>query len=323
VEDTAFYRYARLLALNDVGGDPGRFSIPVERFHAANAERAVRFPRNLLITQTHDTKRAGDVRARIGALSGMAEAWAGRVRRWFELNAPLRSGGAPDAVEEYVVYQTLVGAWPIEADRLGAYMEKALREAKRNTSWVDQDSDYEARVRAFCRALYEHGPFLEDFEPFAARVAEAGRAVVLRQLLLQLTAPGIPDIYQGDELESLSLVDPDNRRPVDWERRRALLGDPAEPKLSLIRRALALRARRPDAFAGAYEPLDAGERTCAYLRGGEVLVAVGVRSGWEADRLRAPAGRWHDVLSGTERELEESEPLSRLLDDRGLALLER
>jgi (1->4)-alpha-D-glucan 1-alpha-D-glucosylmutase len=229
VEDTAFYRYARLLALNDVGGDPGRFSIGVDAFHAANAERAARFPRGLLITQTHDTKRSGDVRARIGALAGMAEEWADVVRRWRELCAPLRSGGAPDAIEEYTIFQTLVGAWPIEPERLCAYMEKALREAKRNTSWVEQDADWEAWVIAYCRALYDHAPFLAAFEPFAERVAAIGELHALRQTALKLTAPGVPDVYQGDELVALSLVDPDNRRPVDWARRHALLADLREP----------------------------------------------------------------------------------------------
>ena len=136
VEDTAFYRYARLLALNDVGGDPGRFGITVEQFHAANRERARRFPANLLVTQTHDTKRSGDVRARIGALASMPDEWEAHVRRWFEACSPLRG---PDAVERYFIFQTLVGAWPIEPERLEAYVEKALREAKRNTSWVEPD----------------------------------------------------------------------------------------------------------------------------------------------------------------------------------------
>src|SRR4051794_5182168 len=139
VEDTAFYRYARLVALNEVGGDPSRFGVSVEQFHAANAERLEHFPRNLLVTQTHDTKRSGDVRARVGALAAMPEEWAAHVRRWFDLNGPLRNCGAPDPVEEYSIYQNLIGAWPIEPERLEAYVEKALREAKRNTNWVEQN----------------------------------------------------------------------------------------------------------------------------------------------------------------------------------------
>ena len=173
VEDTAFYRYGRLLALNDVGGDPGRFGISVADFHAANAERAERFPRNLLVTQTHDTKRSGDVRARIGALSAMAGEWEAHVRRWLELTRDELDG--PDDVERYFVFQTLAGAWPIERERLQAYMEKALREGKRTTSWVDPDEAHEAGVQAFCAALYEHEAFLADFEPFAARAGPRRR----------------------------------------------------------------------------------------------------------------------------------------------------
>jgi (1->4)-alpha-D-glucan 1-alpha-D-glucosylmutase len=310
VEDTAFYRYVRLLALNDVGGDPSRFSIGVDAFHAANAERAARFPRGLLITQTHDTKRSGDVRARIGALAGLAEEWADAVRRWRELCAPLRRGGAPDAIEEYTVFQTLVGAWPIEPERLCAYMEKALREAKRNTSWVEQDADWEACVIAYCRALYDHAPFLAAFEPFVERIAAIGELHALRQTALKLTAPGMPDIYQGDELVALSLVDPDNRRPVDWARRRTLLaelGVPADAdarKLWLIRELLALRARRPAAFAGGYTPIDVGPYAIAFLRGDEVAVAMPIREdGLDTFALDLPAGTWRpafeaDLLPG-------------------------
>jgi (1->4)-alpha-D-glucan 1-alpha-D-glucosylmutase len=330
VEDTAFYRYVRLLALCEVGGDPGRFGLSVAEFHAANAMRAERFPRGLLVTQTHDTKRSGDVRARIGALAGMAGAWREHVLRWREINAGLREGGAPDANEEYLIYQTLVGAWPIEADRLDAYLEKALREAKRNTSWVEQDHEWEARVKRFAVALLEHRPFLDAFEPFAARVAEAGRRSALGQLLLKLTVPGVPDIYQGDELEALNLVDPDNRRPVDWGARRAALDalrrgaapTPETAKLFLIWRALELRARRPEAFAGAYEPLDAGRGVCAFLRGGDVLAAVLVRPSGAAV-LRGAAGRWRDVLAGGERDLGDAVAVAELVNDDGLALLER
>jgi (1->4)-alpha-D-glucan 1-alpha-D-glucosylmutase len=303
VEDTAFYRHARLLALNDVGGDPSRFGIDVGRFHAANLERAGRFPLNLLTTMTHDAKRSADVRARIGALAGMAPEWSERVRRWFELNEPLRSGRGPDRVEEYFLYQTLVGAWPIEADRVEAYMEKALREAKRNTNWIEPDRGWEDSVKRFVRALYAHEPFLADFEPFAVRVAAAGDRAALGQLALKLTAPGIPDIYNGDELPYRALVDPDNRRPVDWIRRRELLvrvRGGAEPddetrKLWLTRQLLDLRARRPEAFAGSYQPLDAGPGVCAYVRGGEVLVAVAVREGAAFEATRDD---WETVLPG-------------------------
>jgi len=326
VEDTAFYRYARLLALNDVGGDPGRFGLSVDAFHHANAERAARFPLNLLVTQTHDTKRSGDVRARIGALAGMPDEWAGHVRRWLEACSSL---SGPDAVVRYFIFQTLVGAWPIEPERLEAYMEKALREAKRATSWIEPDTAHEERVKAFCRALYGHRPFLRDFEPFAAEVARAGDRAALGQLLLKLTVPGVPDVYQGDELLALSLVDPDNRRRVAWDRRRELLAEvrrgvapTAETrKLWLIVRALTLRAHRPDAFDGGYTPLAAGDDAVAFLRGSSVLAACALR-GEPAAAVDVPAGTWRDVLAGGERRLAGPVPLAELLGEHGIALLE-
>jgi (1->4)-alpha-D-glucan 1-alpha-D-glucosylmutase len=305
VEDTAFYRYARLLALNDVGGDPGRFGIDVGRFHAANAERARRFPHNLLITQTHDTKRSGDVRARIGALSETPDAWVAAVRRWLALTEELLTDGAPDPVERLLIFQTLAGAWPIEPERLEAYMEKALREAKLHTNWIEPDEAHEAAVKRFCRALYEHDAFLADFEPFAEELARIGDRSALGQLALKLTVPGLPDVYQGDELLDLSLVDPDNRRPVDWDRRRALLDgmrDGAAPteetrKLWLIHRLLALRARRTEAFAGSYEPVDAGPDVAAFVRGGEVFAAVTVRGTGGDPDVAPPAGDWSEVAA--------------------------
>jgi len=332
VEDTAFYRYGRLLALNDVGGDPSRFCVGVEAFHDANAERARRFPHGLLTTMTHDAKRSGDVRARIGALSSMPEAWAEHVTRWLEIGERLRSAaGAPDPVEQYFLFQTLVGAWPIEVPRIEAYMEKALREAKRNTSWVEQNLDWEHDVGAFCRAICTDTTFMADFVPFAARIRMAGERAALGQIALKLTAPGIPDLYQGDELELRALVDPDNRRPVDWERRRELLarlqaGDASgvqTSKLWLIWRLLALRSSRPEAFSGGYEPLPAGPGACAYLRGGSVLVVVATRAdGVSAGALEAPRGRWRDVLKGGVRSFASSEPLAGLLSECGVAVFE-
>jgi (1->4)-alpha-D-glucan 1-alpha-D-glucosylmutase len=307
VEDTAFYRYVRLLAHNDVGGDPSRWSLDVEAFHAGNAERGARFPRQLLSATTHDTKRSHDVRARLGALASLGEEWAAEVRRWRALCAPLRTDGAPDPVEEYTIWQTVLGAWPIDADRLCAYMEKAMRERKLRTSWVEPDAAHEERVFAYCRALLELVPFREALDPFAARVAALGELHALRQTALRLTVPGVPDIYQGDELVALSLVDPDNRRPVDWERRAHLLAelcDGAAPmsadarKLFLIRALLALRARRPGAFdGGAYTPLDAGPDAVAFLRGEEVAVALPIREGGlDLDLLALPDGAWEPAF---------------------------
>jgi (1->4)-alpha-D-glucan 1-alpha-D-glucosylmutase len=314
VEDTAFYRYARLLALNDVGGDPSRFSISVDRFHDGCVERLQRFPLNLLTTMTHDTKRSADVRARIGALASVPDDWRACAERWLELTEPLRSDGAPDDVERYFLFQTLVGAWPISSERIGEYMLKALREAKRNTSWVEQDHEWEAGVEQFCQALYADREFISSLEEFVARLAPLGDRAALGQLVLKLTAPGVPDVYQGDELAFRALVDPDNRRPVDWERRRESLArlrggaapDADNHKQWLIWKLLSLRARRPEAFSGGYEPVDAGPETVSFVRGGEVLVTVSTRAG--GGRLDPPGAGWQDVARD---------------DEHGLAVFER
>ncbi len=332
VEDTAFYRYNRLIALNDVGGDPSRFGIDVSRFHAANVERAERFPRGLLTTMTHDAKRSADVRARIGALASMPEEWSRQVTRWFELTEDLRSGGAPDDVERYFVFQTLLGAWPIASERIEEYLEKALREAKRNTNWVDQNHDWEAAVKRFARALYDERTFLDEFEPFVGRVAQAGDRAALGQLVLKLTAPGIPDIYQGDELPFRALVDPDNRRPVDFGWRQAMLrrlmgGTPPVAqirKLFVTLRLLGLRGRRPAPFTGDYQPVEAGQSACAFLRGGNVLVVVATRNPpFEGTLTELPGGRWRDVLRGEERSWDGREAVGRLVGEHGVGVFER
>jgi len=314
VEDTTFYRYGRLLALNDVGGDPSRFSISVDRFHAGCVERAERFPLNLLTTMTHDAKRSADVRARIGALASVADEWHTCVERWMELTEPLRSNGAPDDVERYFLFQTLVGAWPISSERIAEYMLKALREAKRNTNWVRQNSEWEASVASFCQALYADRTFISSLEEFCLRVAALGERAALGGLVLKLTAPGVPDVYQGDELAFRALVDPDNRRPVDWDRRRESLArlrgggppDGENRKQWLIWTLLALRSRRPEAFSGDYEPVDAGPDMVSFVRGGQVLVAVRTRP--SPDRLDPPGPGWDDVVRD---------------DEHGLAVFER
>jgi len=301
VEDTALYRYTRFLCLNEVGGDPRRFSLALDDFHAANLERARRFPRQLLATSTHDTKRSGDLRARLAALSWFPDEWRDAVLAWRECNAELKSAGAPDAGEEYLVYQTIAGAWPIAADRLDAYLEKALREAKQNSSWTEPNESWESSVKSFARGLLEHRPFLERFQPFVERLTRAGELISLGQTLLKLTCPGIPDIYQGDELFSYTLVDPDNRQPVDWELRRTLLSrlrNGAAPtretaKLYLIWKTLDLRRRLTDVFSlDEYEPFDAGPNVCAFNRGGRLLVAVPLR----LDAVFTPPAGFHDVL---------------------------
>ena len=336
IEDTAFYRYAPLLALNDVGGSPDRFGLAVEDFHAACLERAQRFPRAMLTTMTHDTKRSADARARIAALSWVAEEWERHVRRWLDSTESLRSvAGAPDDLERYFLLQTLAGVWPIERDRVQEYMVKALREAKRNTSWIDVDVVWEAGVRTYIDGLFDDFEFRSDFEPFVRRLAFLGERISLGMVTLKLTCPGVPDIYQGDELPTFSLVDPDNRRPVDWEWREAMAGrlvggasphtEPGLRKLALTRALLGLRIRRPAAFApdGGYEPLDVGDDALVFTRGGEVLVCVGVRRDAPTGALPPLPGVWRDLLGGARRSLDGGLALARVLDAHGLAVLER
>jgi (1->4)-alpha-D-glucan 1-alpha-D-glucosylmutase len=336
IEDTAFYRYGRLLSLCDVGGDPGRFGISVERFHAGGEARAARFPQAMLTTMTHDTKRSADVRARITALTWLADEWPDRVRTWMAATDELRSAeGAPDDLERYFLFQTLAGAWPIERERVAGYMEKALREAKRNTNWVEQNESWERGVQRFVEALYEHEPFLRDFEPFAEGVARLGDRIALGMLALKLTSPGVPDLYQGDELPLRALVDPDNRRPVDWDWYQAMLrrvmgGSPPDRdtrKLWLCARLLGLRIRRAESFGpdGAYRPLEAGTDVVCFTRGSgvdEILVAVAVRR--EVTGTLGPVGgEWRDVLSGEPVSLVDAIDLAGLLGDNGIAVLER
>jgi (1->4)-alpha-D-glucan 1-alpha-D-glucosylmutase len=186
-----------------------------------------------------------------------------------------------DPNEEYLVWQTLVGSWPIVPARLEAYLEKALREAKRTTNWIEPNEQHEQRVKAFVRGLYENHTFLDDFEPFAAQVARAGEHATLGALVLRLTSPGLPDIYQGDAFWSLNLVDPDNRLAVDWRRHQQALAERTPRretmKMHLIRRVLQVRAEYPEAFFGSYEPLDLGPDHVGFVRGGRVKVVVPLR----------------------------------------------
>ncbi len=282
VEDTAFYRYNRFVALNEVGGHAGRWTMPVDEFHLANMKRAERFPLHLLTTFTHDTKRSPDVRARLLALSWHTDAWAEFVRRELDFE---------DANAAYLALQTLVGAWPIEQERIDAYLVKASREAKQQTSWLAPGRGVGAAVHALggveTRVLRV---------VLAERVRAEGVRIALAMLVLKLTCPGVPDIYQGDELEALALVDPDNRRPVDWELRRRLLAEDPErdPKLWVTWKLLALRARRPEAFAGGYMPVDAPPDVCAFMRGPDVLVVVPVAPDARPDVQ--VAGEWRDAL---------------------------
>ena len=231
-EDTALYRFNRLVSLNEVGGDPSRFGVTLAEFHAENTARLKRSPHGLSATATHDTKRGEDVRARINVLSEIPDAWRRRLQTWQRLNrrhrAMVDGAPVPGANTEYLIYQTLVGAWPIDAERLTAYLLKATREAKVHTSWINPNKPYDEALARFAQAILDRqrsAAFLDDFMPFQMRVAHFGALNSLAQTLIKLTAPGVPDFYQGTELWDLSLVDPDNRRPVDWALRRRLLDE--------------------------------------------------------------------------------------------------
>src|SRR6516164_3561403 len=241
-EDTAFYRYVRLVALNEVGGDPRRFSASVSAFHHVTLARARSWPQAMVTTATHDTKRGEDARVRVALLSELPLKWGRQVARWFRLNRSRRSESegeiVPDRNVEYLFYQALLGAWPPTlsvddpggmqdlAKRLEGYMIKAVREGKERSSWSNPDANYEAGLQRFVRSVLNASrtnPFLGEFHGFVTSLARLGAISSLSQLVLKLTVPGVPDIYQGDELWDFDLVDPDNRRPVDWHQRRALL----------------------------------------------------------------------------------------------------
>ncbi len=323
LEDTAFYRYNRLISLNEVGGDPTVFGVSVDAFHRANQLRMRCWPHSVLATSTHDSKRSEDVRARINVLSEMPAQWRASLRRWRDWNRSKKKNvdglSAPDRNDEYLLYQTLVGAWPgtvldpgdweTFVHRIQQYMFKAMREAKEHSSWANPNSLYENAVDEFIRAILDRKPknrFLHNFEEFQARVARIGLFNSLSQTLLKLTAPGVPDIYQGNELWNFSLVDPDNRRPVDYGYRQQLLQElqklDSEPeceagcrarvlanslpdgraKLFLISKTLNFRRQHAIFFQSArYLALEAqgaaAHHLCAFAREGEsALVVVAV-----------------------------------------------
>ena len=287
VEDTAFYRSGRLLSRNEVGAEPSQFALPPTAFHAINRARRQRFPRALLATATHDHKRGEDTRARIGVLSEVAGEWEAALERWMRLNALLRkatpNGIAPEPADEIMLYQTLVGAWPLElapedaagvaafAERIAGWQEKALREAKLRTSWSAPDAEYEQACRDFLTGVLDGSRpahVVQEIAAFAARIAPAGAIASLTQTLLRLTSPGIPDLYQGTEFWDFSLVDPDNRRPVDFDARQRAFDEALAPaellahwrdgrvKQAMIGRVLAFRARAAALFTeGSYAPL--------------------------------------------------------------------
>jgi (1->4)-alpha-D-glucan 1-alpha-D-glucosylmutase len=313
VEDTAMYRWNRCVALNEVGGDPSRFGVPPEEFHAAAARRQQEWPAGMTTLSTHDTKRGEDVRARLAVLT---ERFPGAP----DLLAPLLGrAGIPDASFESLFWQTVLGGWPVSAERLGAYLTKAAREANRSTSWDSPDEAFEATLAAAVRRLDEDADLRADVEAVVARIRPFGWSNALGQKLVQLTMPGVPDVYQGTELWEDSLVDPDNRRPVDFAERRDLLAAldaaPALPpvdvsgvaKLLVTSRALRLRRDRPELFR-YYHPVevtgDEAGHAVAFDRGGALTVVtrlplrLAAAGGWNGEELKLPGGAWTDVLTG-------------------------
>ncbi len=323
MEDTLFYQYNRLISLNEVGGDPAQFGVSLTSFHRRNLDRLRRWPHSLLATSTHDTKRSEDVRARINVLSEIPEEWKSAVHRWNRLNRGhkglLEGEPVPNRNEEYYLYQTLLGAWPLGSisdeqyeilvGRIEAHMLKALREAKMNTSWTSPNEEYEEKTLRFVRAILDRrgeNGFITDFQPFQRKVAHFGLWNSLSQILLKITSPGVPDFYQGTEIWDFTLVDPDNRRPVDYALRtkmlKSLLGRLSNPrcdharaarrlvearengriKMFLIHSALTYRRDHRQLFqSGSYMPLEAigrqRDNVCAFARTEEddaVIVAV-------------------------------------------------
>ena len=289
VEDTALYRDTRLVARNEVGGNLGRFGRPVAELHQANAERQARWPRSLLATSTHDTKRGEDVRARLAVLSECPDRWWPLADRWTG-----RLGAGVDPADALLLWQTMAGAWPLERERCQAYMEKAAREAGLHTTWIDPDPAYERAVAGLVERAYADPSLLAELEELVAELAPAGRVKAAGLTLLRLTSPGIPDTYQGTETEQLVLVDPDNRRPAPFTPDNSL-------KFQITRTTLRLRRQHPGLFTG-YRPLDAPDHLVAYTRGDDRLAVVVTRltnAPRPAGPVALPPGPWRNLLTGT------------------------
>ena len=339
VEDCAFYRYSRLTSLNEVGGDPSVFAITPERFHEHLAARQADWPAAMTTLSTHDTKRGEDVRARITALAEVPDAWAAALDRLLEL-APV-----PDPGFGSLLWQAVIGAWPASRERLHAYAEKAMREAGDHTAWTAPDEAYEQAVHAAVDAAYDDVAVGKVLTELVGRLAGAGWSNALAAKLVALTMPGVPDVYQGSELWEQSLVDPDNRRPVDFDERTDRLGairegaetmltaspdDPGTAKLRVVHAALTLRRDRPELFttyAGLGASGAAADHALAFDRGGAITVAtrlpIGLaeRGGWDDTALDLPEGRWTVALAG--RTATGSVRLADLLADLPVALLVR
>jgi (1->4)-alpha-D-glucan 1-alpha-D-glucosylmutase len=322
VEDTTFYLFDRLVSCNEVGSQASLMGISAEKFHEFCHYLSERWPTNMLATSTHDNKRSEDVRTRISLLSEIPDRWAEALHQWSQLTAPAWNNRTPDRHAEYLLYQTLIGAWPLSQERCWQYMLKACREAKVRTSWHEPNTGYEENIRGFVDGVYHTPEFIDSLEAFIAPLILPGRVNSLAQTLIKMIAPGVPDFYQGSELWDLSLVDPDNRRPVDFglraqmlRRCRSLSADEAVadwdsglPKIWMTMRLLALRRRRPSDFLpqSRYQPLVAQGAHLGNLLGfmrGENLIALvprfsmTVNGDWGDTRLPLPRGVWVNAFT--------------------------
>ena len=324
VEDTVFYCFNRMIGLNEVGGSPQRDGITIEEFHVYCRRMQATHPRTMTSLSTHDTKRGEDIRARLAALTEIPARWRTALSRWSRTNAAFKTRDFPDRNTEYFLYQTLIGAWPISRDRILAYMEKAAREAKQQTSWTQQNKEFEDALRSFIERILSSREFIADLESLVGIILKAGQVNSLAQTLMKFTAPGIPDTYQGSELWDMRLVDPDNRTPVDYEQRRQMLNELKHgmPPEEIMRRAdtglsklwvtycaLSLRGRHPEWFGedASYTPLAAtggrSEHVLGFMRGESVAVIVPrwpqkLGGNWGATMIELPKGAWRNALTG-------------------------
>jgi (1->4)-alpha-D-glucan 1-alpha-D-glucosylmutase len=366
VEDTSFYRYGRLLSRNEVGSNPSQFALPPAAFHAACADRQKRFPDAMIATATHDHKRGEDTRLRLAVLSEIPEEWEQAVTRWMRLNAIIRREDGPSAADEIMLYQMLVAAWPLGLSiddeegvhsfrvRVSVWLEKSMREAKLQSEWAAPNEAYEAACQEFLIGVLDASrPLRGEIAAFAGRLGASGALNGLAQNLLRCAAPGVPDMYQGTDLWDQSLVDPDNRRPVDFDLRIAMLNANREPadllsewqsgavKQAVIAKSLALRQQHPELFAkGSYQKLEAdgpaSQHILAFSRRyeGRTIVAAVSRLGakvlediplfpkefWQDTSIILPSDGMHDVMTGV-RFLNNEISVAQLFEKLPVALL--
>jgi len=324
VEDTVFYCFNRMIGLNEVGGAPGNNGLSVEEFHQYCEHMQATHPLTMTTLSTHDTKRCDDVRARLAALTEIPGDWRTTLNRWHRMNAEFRTNNFPDRNTEYFLYQTLIGAWPISQERLLAYMEKATREAKQETSWTQQNKEFEGALKHFIECILTSKVFISSLQIFVDRICAAGYVNSLAQSLIRYTAPGVPDTYQGSELWDFRLVDPDNRTPVDYGARQVMLGTlksglpPEEimrrsstgiPKLWMTYTALSLRRDHPELFDAdaSYTRIEVTgpktEHVLAFCRADKIITVVPrwpltLDGKWKSTAVEIPSGTWKNLLTG-------------------------